>query len=68
MPKRARIVLKSWIVAPNTAFEHTTWSPLFRCTIAVARIAAMPEAVPTQLSAPSSAARRSWNIETVGLV
>jgi hypothetical protein len=62
------MLLNSWMVAPNTAFEHTTWSPLLRCTIAVARIAAMPEAVATQVSAPSIAARRSWNIETVGLV
>ncbi len=68
MPKRDRMLLKSWIVAPNTAFEHTTWSPLFRCTSAVVRIAAMPEAVPMHDSAPSSAARRSWNMLTVGLV
>ena len=68
MPKRPRMFVKSWMVAPNTALEHTTWSPVFRCTSAVARIAVMPEAVATQLCAPSSAARRSWNIDTVGLV
>ncbi len=68
MPKRPSSVLNSWIVAPNTALEHTTWSPALRCTIAVARIAAMPEPVATQLSARSSAARRSWNMPTVGLV
>ena len=62
------MVPKSCTVAPNTAFEHTMWSPAFSSAIAVARIAAMPEAVATQLSAPSSAARRSWNIDTVGLV
>ncbi len=50
-PKRDRMPPNSWIVAPNTAFEHTTWSPAFRCTIAVARIADMPEAVATQASA-----------------
>ncbi len=34
----------------------------------MARIADIPEAVATQASAPSSAARRSCNIDTVGLV
>src|SRR5882762_10198681 len=60
--------LNSCTVAPNTAFEHTTWSPLLRWTMAVVRIADMPEAVATQLCAPSRAANRSWNMDTVGLV
>ncbi len=33
-----------------------------------ARIADMPEAVATHASPPSSAARRSWNAVTVGLL
>ena len=67
-PKRARMVPNSVTVEPNTALEHTTWSPAFSSAIAVIRIADMPEAVARQLSAPSSAASRSWNIVTVGLV
>ena len=41
--------------------EATMWSPALSSPITVARIADMPEAVATQLSAPSSAASRSWN-------
>ena len=67
-PNRARMVPNSCTVAPNTALEQTIWSPLFSSAMAVARIADMPEAVAMQDSAPSSAARRSWNIATVGLV
>jgi hypothetical protein len=62
------MLLKSCTVAPNTALEHTMWSPALRSDIAVERIADMPEAVAMQASAPSSAARRSCSIDTVGLV
>ena len=37
-------------------------------SIAAVRIADIPDAVATQASAPSSAASRSWNMATVGLV
>ncbi len=50
------------------AFEDTTWSPALSSTIAVARIADMPEAVATQRSPPSMAARRCSKVRTVGLV
>ena len=50
IPKRERMLLNSWIVAPNTALEQTTWSPLLRCVITVVRMADMPEAVATQVS------------------
>ena len=68
MPKRCRMVPNNCIVAPNTPAEQTTWSPDLSSPIAVDRIAAMPDAVATQHSAPSSAARRCSNTVTVGLV
>ena len=56
------------MVLPNTPLAETRWSPLFSSAMQVARIAAIPEEVAMQDSPPSSAANRSWNIRTVGLV
>ena len=67
-PNLARIVVKSCTVAPKMLDDETTWSPPFASPITAARIADMPEAVATHASAPSSAASRSWNAATVGLV
>ena len=67
-PKRFRMLLNSCTVAPKTLCEATMWSPAFSSPITQARIADMPEAVATQHSAPSSAARRSWNARPSGLV
>ncbi len=44
------------------------WSPALSSPSAVVATAAMPVAVATHASAPSSAASRAWNIDTVGLV
>jgi len=68
MPVRARMFENSCTVAPNRPLEATMWSPFFRCARQTAMIAAMPLAIATQSSAPSSAARRSSNMVTVGLV
>ncbi len=53
---------------PNTACEHTTWSPADKKAKQVAKIAAMPELVATARSAPSKAAKRCSKVRTVGLV
>ncbi len=65
-PKRVSTFAKSCTVAPKMLDDETMWSPALRSPIAVARIAAIPDAVATQASAPSSAARRSCSIATVG--
>ena len=51
----------------NIAAEATTWSPASRMHANDANIAAIPDAVATQCSAPSIAAKRFSNIATVGL-
>ena len=43
------------------------WSPASRMQAKDANIAAIPDAVATQCSAPSMAAKRFSNIATVGL-
>ena len=68
MPKRASTVEKSCTVAPKTLAAHTTWSPVFSVARQVAMIAAMPDAVAMQSSAPSSDASRCSNMRTVGFV
>ena len=45
-----------------------TWSPACKWAIARVKIAAMPDEVAIHASPPSKAARRSWNMLTVGLV
>ncbi len=67
-PKRLKIVEKTLSVEPKMLRELTRWSPAERAVITTETIALMPEAVAMQASPPSSAARRSWNIDTVGLV
>jgi hypothetical protein len=56
------------MVEPNTLRDTSTWSPALHRLITTAMIAAMPVAVATACSAPSSAAMRSSNARTVGLV
>src|SRR5262249_40144797 len=68
MPNRGSQLLSSCTVAPNSPREATMWSPARAKHITQARIADMPDAVATQASAPSSAASRSCNMSTVGLV
>ena len=68
MPNFLAIWSNNGTTVPNTAREETMWSPDFNSPNTVAAIAAMPVAVATQASAPSSAARRSWNMVTFGLV
>src|SRR5260221_12856577 len=68
IPNLERTVLNNCTVAPKTPEEHTTWSPAFSVAIAVARMADIPEPVATQACAPWTAASRSWNAVTVGLV
>jgi hypothetical protein len=53
---------------PNRARPATTWSPARTRPIRAAWIEAMPVAWARQTSAPSSSARRSSNIFTVGLL
>ena len=67
-PNFVSTFVKSCTVAPKMLDDETMWSPPFISPITQARIAAMPEAVATQASAPSSAASRSWNAATVGLL
>ena len=67
-PNLGRTVVKSCTVAPKMLDDETMWSPPFISPMTHDRIAAMPEAVATQASAPSSAASRSWNAATVGLL
>ncbi len=67
-PKRGRMVPNNCCVAPKMLREATMCSPPFISAITVDRIAAMPVAVATQASAPSSAASRSCRLVTVGLV
>ena len=55
-------------VAPKIDDEETMCSPAFIKPMQQARIADMPDAVATHASAPSSAASRSPNAVTVGLV
>ena len=62
------MVLNNCTVAPKIDDEDTMCSPAFRRPMQQARIADMPDAVATHASAPSRAARRSWNAVTVGLV
>ena len=68
MPKRGSQLLNSCTVAPNKLRDATMWSPACIKPITLPRMADMPEAVATQHSAPSSAARRSCSAFTVGLV
>jgi hypothetical protein len=56
------------VVLPNRLREDRMWSPDWRRPMQVARIADMPEAVPTQAAPPSSAARRVSKARTVGFV
>ena len=56
------------MVEPNTLSEQTMWSPALSSAMQVARIAAMPEPVPTQAAPPSIAASLSSKQRTVGLV
>ena len=62
------MLLNNCTVEPNIARDATIWSPAESNPITHARIADMPVDVATQNSAPSKAAKRSWNIVTVGLV
>ena len=68
MPSRARIWSKSGTTVPNTPRAAMMWSPDLSSPSAVVAMAAMPVAVATHACAPSSAASRAWNIDTVGLV
>ena len=67
-PNFAMYLPNRFTVVPNTSCEQTTWSPALSSAIAVLSTAAMPDAVATAASAPSSAARRSSNARTVGFV
>jgi hypothetical protein len=67
-PKRGRMLPNSCCVAPKMLREATMCSPAFIRAITVLSIAAMPVAVATQASAPSSAASLSCIAVTVGLV
>jgi hypothetical protein len=68
MPSFARIWSKSGTTVPKTPRAATMWSPVLRSPSVSVATAAMPVAVATQASAPSSAASRDWNIVTVGFV
>ena len=68
MPKRLKYLSNRLMVEPNTLRDTSTWSPALHRLITMARMAAMPEAVPTACSAPSMAAMRSSKVRTVGLV
>ncbi|MDT4780220.1 hypothetical protein FQZ97_124410 [compost metagenome] len=67
-PNFEKILPNSVMVEPKIARELTRWSPACIDDSTTDRIALMPEAVAMQACAPSSAARRDWNIDTVGLV
>ncbi len=66
MPKRDRIVLNSCTVAPKMLRDATMRSPVCSSPTQAVKIALIPDDVATHASASSSAARRSWNIATVG--
>ena len=66
-PNLPKYLVHKFSVDPNTACEQTTRSPACKCAIPSAKVAAIPLAVATQRSAPSSAASRSSKACTVGL-
>ena len=66
-PNLARSEPMSLMVEPNMDCEHNTWSPALSKPRHIIKIDDMPEAVPMQASAPSSAAKRCSKLETVGL-
>ncbi len=68
MPKRVSHLANRLTVEPKMLPEETMWSPLLSMPMHIDRIAAMPLAVATHISAPSIAARRSSKAVTVGLV
>ena len=68
MPSFARIWSKSGTTVPNTPRGAIRWSPDLSRPSVVVVTAAMPVAIATHASAPSSAASRPCIIETVGLV
>lgn len=68
MPNLVKICENMPSVEPNRLCELTRWSPACNADITTDMIALMPEAVAMHASPPSSAARRSWNIVTVGFV
>ena len=63
-----RYLSNSTVVLPKMLRELTIWSPWVSSPMQVARMADIPDAVATQHSPPSIAARRSSNARTVGLV
>ena len=67
-PNFLNTLLNMFTVEPKMLCDATTWSPACNNPMQVERIAAMPLAVATHCSAPSSAARRCSNMVTVGLV
>ncbi len=67
-PNLAKMLENSVMVEPKMARELTRWSPACIDDITIDMIALIPDAVAMHASAPSSAARRLWNIATVGLV
>ena len=67
-PKRAKTLVNSEMVEPNTLCDMSTWSPARSSARPRLRIAPMPDAAATQRVPPSSAASRSSKARTVGLV
>ena len=61
-------LLNRFTVEPKMLCDATTWSPALSKPMQADRMADMPDDVATHCSAPSSAARRSSNMVTVGLV
>ena len=67
MPKRGSVCASRLIVPPYRDAEATMWSPAPSSVAMATCIAAMPLAVQTAPTPPSSAARRSSSTATVGL-